>query len=84
MSCKIEENIYKENCKSCKGKGYFQCFACSGGSIRCSNCFGTGMEDDSYKKTMCNNCFGRGSIDCYICKSEGKEICKVCSGHGKL
>lgn len=66
------EPIYKERCKACAGKGYFE------HNYKCSTCGGSGVYTD--KKGNRNKC--------YNCKGTGietvKEKCASCNGHGAI
>lgn len=53
-----------------------------GGSDPCSNCDGTGYDDDD--STDCRKCNGDGELSCPECRGGGEEICKKCDGDGTI
>jgi len=53
-----------------------------GGSDPCSNCDGSGYDDDN--STDCKKCDGNGEVDCPDCRGDGREICKKCDGDGDI
>jgi hypothetical protein len=66
------EPIYKEPCKACAGKGYFE------HNYKCSVCGGSGVLTDKKGNThKCYNCKGTG-------RETVKEKCTACNGQGVI
>ena len=79
-------NSADEPCKSCKGRGWFECTMCDGsGWLDCPSCNGDGyiIRNDGRKET-CASCKGKGqkAIKCGYC-DKGKRECDACYGTGK-
>ena len=73
-----------EPCKSCKGRGWFECTMCDGSGWRdCPMCNGDGyiVKRDGSKET-CASCDGRKVFKCGSC-NKGKRECDACYGTGK-
>lgn len=53
-----------------------------GSSEECSNCNGTGYDNNNSDE--CNLCSGDGEVSCGICNGSGNEICPPCDGGGDV
>ena len=77
-------NSSDEPCKSCNGRGWFECTMCDGSGWRdCSFCGGDGyvvMRDGS--KETCASCQGKKVFKCGSC-NKGRRECDACYGTGK-
>ena len=80
---------YAHACNECKGNGSFSCSKCTGGSIKCGTCNGSGKHvvtwysngdwgEKSYTSSKCGGCKGRGRRDCSSCNG-GRNDCRACN-----
>lgn len=62
-------------------EGFIMCDT-EGDHEPCSNCDGTGYDDDD--GTECKKCDGDGEVVCTICRGGGNIICTKCDGGGDI
>lgn len=68
-------------CEWCDGDGGFDCGYCEGGQVECSECDGSGKDEDGED---CYYCEGEGTKNCDNCDGDGKVECDECDGGGRV